>query len=865
MWSVLTFLSQNLFSQITLQGVVRDNWQMPVPSASVELTDQLNGARKYTGATNQRGEYRIDISQTRVDENTAFPAQLALLQNFPNPFNPSTIIPFRLNRPQELRIEIYNLLGQKVKTLYDGFQYNTVAQVVWDGTDEQMRYVPAGLYICSMYAEGMRLNRKMILMAGHRMPFLAGATDALMAEQARPPSLDKPGSNLYRLRIVAVGMEDYIKKDMLIDGSMQFDATVYRKISDIQRDSLLTNLAGRFDSLRVRMSRSETASQMVQYLKTCREFEAVGSSQDGTAWGMFADGRLSLYVNNFVFSDTLAISTKPSSELLKRAFSMSGNPTNTPKSNLMFYCPVFTPEGTYVAGLAHKVGYNPKPVVSIDQLKTQVKNAGIFFITTHGGYPDPVNGVIDFDAPYCLWTTTKQSSALDKTYKTDLDSTWLVYMTAQVSKDGPSEKRYAITDRFVKKYMTFADNSLVYISACESAPSAYGLKMMNACFAKNASVYAGWTSDLDHGYGIVAASLFFDRALGSNDLSSEIEGYVWKEDPPQRPFDWSAVLDWMKSKKYDFGDELGASRLEIQRNSAISNPCGPLAPSIASMFVHPYEQTLTLWGIFGDDPGSDGWVEINGVPVQAESWGRDDQVGMDKIVCKIPDDGPQSFGPVQVVAHQIKSNKTPLSRYKGDFTLIHDTNDGRQYQVKLTLQFRVHLLGFRMKPGDAPQYNQKDYVVHADMGSKAESFATGSTQQLMWTGHNDNYHNNIDGTGSPVGFICGAWFDPDAHKVQVYLSGYAYNGIIMSDGSGSSVVIPLTFGLDDFDGKHDGFQSYFEASLSEDYSIQPSPEDGKKAQKVAMYFSMLKPMIDTVKIKWGAISCESPPLEDTPR
>ncbi len=137
-----------LFSQIILEGVVTDTGSEPVQNALIELTDQSDASRKFSGYTNEQGQYSIEIDVTGIDDSDSRNAgDFRLLQNYPNPFNPSTVIAWELSRPGQIRIEIHNILGQKVRTLFDGFQSRLAGQMIWDGTDDLHQGVPAGVYI----------------------------------------------------------------------------------------------------------------------------------------------------------------------------------------------------------------------------------------------------------------------------------------------------------------------------------------------------------------------------------------------------------------------------------------------------------------------------------------------------------------------------------------------------------------------------------------------------------------------------------------------------------------------------------------------------------------------------------------------
>jgi hypothetical protein len=851
----LTLLSQDLFSQIVLQGVVSDNYNMPVQNALVELIDQANAGRKFNGYTNQQGQYSINIDQTgAVAVQSSFPTEFRLLQNYPNPFNPSTVIEYELPHPVHIRIEIYNILGQKIKTLFDGFQSDPSGRIVWDATNDLGQSVSTGIYIYSLSAEEIRINRKMLLLDGGRGVVEMTRSKPVSAGRTGQSALGKESSNVYILRITGNDIDDYEQQDLIITGNMVLNIKTFIKITDIKRDSVLTSMSDHFSGLINSLTKAEAANQMAGYLKTQPEFEDAGAEDDGNAWGRFHDGRLVIYINNLDPDSSAALPVLPGMAPLAKIINNPG-PSNIPDSKYIFICATlpagFRKDGESVASLTSEKKYKPIPVNSIDALKN-VSDAGIFFISSHAGKGSPRKG--PKNSIFCFATSDIVSSQSDGKYKEDLDSLRLVY--ADIPGKAAREKRYGFTQHFVTTYMNFTKNSLVFANSCQSAtdPATIG-----AFFGKGASVYAGYTADTKDLYAFVAANVFFDRTLGTNAFPTGYYSYLGGEDPPQRPFDWKSVFAWMQKEEYhyDYGDPSGSCRLLIQPNPGYNDPPagGPLAPSIATMFVEPIEKKLYLMGTFGDKPGSDGEVLVQENSLEILSWEYSDDYKMDLIKCKIPDEGDQSFGYVQVKVRGIGSNITTLSRYKGDFTLTHDTKDGRKFKVKLTLQFRVHLLGFRVKPGEEPIYNQNTYLVNADMASTGESTASGETKGLKWSGHFTDLHNNIDGANSDKGFEAGAWFDLEQHKIQLYLSGSVKNGIEQTQGT-LHVPMNLVFGANEFVGRREGLPSYVEIPLEEDFSIK---EDSTWATKV--YISFGSEQKDTERIKWDKIECELPPTD----
>lgn len=95
---------------------------------------------------------------------SGLPDRIALFQNYPNPFNPSTTIEFALPNESQTIIEIYNVLGARVKILTgDHFEagYHTA---IWDGTNDAGNEVSSGVYYYRLTAGDYRVSRKMMLL-----------------------------------------------------------------------------------------------------------------------------------------------------------------------------------------------------------------------------------------------------------------------------------------------------------------------------------------------------------------------------------------------------------------------------------------------------------------------------------------------------------------------------------------------------------------------------------------------------------------------------------------------------------------------------------------------------------------------------
>ena len=92
------------------------------------------------------------------------PAGSELHPNAPNPFNASTLIPYRLAASGPVRLEIYNLLGQPVRTLVDKTQAAGAYKVAWDARDRRGVAVAAGIYLTRLTFPGGERTRRLILL-----------------------------------------------------------------------------------------------------------------------------------------------------------------------------------------------------------------------------------------------------------------------------------------------------------------------------------------------------------------------------------------------------------------------------------------------------------------------------------------------------------------------------------------------------------------------------------------------------------------------------------------------------------------------------------------------------------------------------
>ncbi len=126
---------------------------------------KANGGAGTVVVTNESGFTILTASGTDVEDiSGSIPHKYALKQNYPNPFNPSTRIYFSLPQTVHVTLSIYNVLGQRIKTLIEQPMVAGIHEVAWDGTNELGKIVTNGIYFYRLSSDMGIQTMKMILM-----------------------------------------------------------------------------------------------------------------------------------------------------------------------------------------------------------------------------------------------------------------------------------------------------------------------------------------------------------------------------------------------------------------------------------------------------------------------------------------------------------------------------------------------------------------------------------------------------------------------------------------------------------------------------------------------------------------------------
>jgi hypothetical protein len=111
--------------------------------------------------------FHVVPGATGIQEPTlvggSVPGAYALHQNYPNPFNPETAIRFDVSQAGPVNLRIYNVTGQLVRELSDGYREPGSYEILWNGRGSDDQLMPSGIYFCRMKAEEFVETMKMAL------------------------------------------------------------------------------------------------------------------------------------------------------------------------------------------------------------------------------------------------------------------------------------------------------------------------------------------------------------------------------------------------------------------------------------------------------------------------------------------------------------------------------------------------------------------------------------------------------------------------------------------------------------------------------------------------------------------------------
>lgn len=153
---------QNLLPQFGTAGSIPYFYFIKLKTEHAPINDTTEFIITYTPALSSQDVFIIKPANYSIE--LTHPATIPeLFQNYPNPFNPTTIIQYSLPFRSLVLINIYNILGQKVRTLLNENREAGTYEIEWNGRDDNNIPVASGVYLYRFSNEGTNIVRKMMM------------------------------------------------------------------------------------------------------------------------------------------------------------------------------------------------------------------------------------------------------------------------------------------------------------------------------------------------------------------------------------------------------------------------------------------------------------------------------------------------------------------------------------------------------------------------------------------------------------------------------------------------------------------------------------------------------------------------------
>ena len=242
----LLFVSAGATEPPIVAGQVRLPDGQPVVGAQVMLVDvaDLRRGALVETTTDEAGGFAMPLAGfdrlSPLDRlspqlgRSGLPDGFVLGPNYPNPFNPATVIPYELAASAHVRLEVFNLLGQRVATLVDGYQAAGSHTAVWTATNAAGQAVSAGVYLyrltaastslrqaqASRSASGASATGRMVLVDGQAgfgktLGPVQHSASASTASWAEPVEVH-PTDAAYGLVVLRAGVVSYVDADFRV-------------------------------------------------------------------------------------------------------------------------------------------------------------------------------------------------------------------------------------------------------------------------------------------------------------------------------------------------------------------------------------------------------------------------------------------------------------------------------------------------------------------------------------------------------------------------------------------------------------------------------------------------------------------------
>ena len=282
-----------------LEGRVRLPSGQPAAGVQVMLFDLTDLRQTAAATTDESGWFALSPE----DQGSSFPERFHLGQNYPNPFNPSTIIPYQLPASTDVRLKVFNLLGQRVVTLVDQELPAGSHTARWDGTDAAGRAVGAGVYLYRLQGGGMSATLRMVLIDGQAGIPAPGVSAGGIPQEDEGKK--KKGSPVHGLTVSGPGLVTYVDPAFRVEAGMEPVDFVVKQAGLPRGKVAATGLPGDVDN----NGRVDVVDALLVVLYILDSSIAIPNNGDISRGDVNSDGRINatdlwLILTNYVLPET---------------------------------------------------------------------------------------------------------------------------------------------------------------------------------------------------------------------------------------------------------------------------------------------------------------------------------------------------------------------------------------------------------------------------------------------------------------------------------------------------------------------------------------------------------------------------------
>lgn len=153
----------------TSTGWTQYSWIITAPTDAKAISVRARSWPLWTG-TSYWDDFMVNgiegiptsVREQPTVQSTLLPEQFSLEQNYPNPFNPTTSIVYSLANSGSVKLEVFNIIGQKVATVVDEVQNAGIWTVRWSGSDATGKLVSSGIYLYRLTTGSFVSTKKMM-------------------------------------------------------------------------------------------------------------------------------------------------------------------------------------------------------------------------------------------------------------------------------------------------------------------------------------------------------------------------------------------------------------------------------------------------------------------------------------------------------------------------------------------------------------------------------------------------------------------------------------------------------------------------------------------------------------------------------